>query len=122
MKIAIPVNEDKKTVCASFGRAPFFAVADTETNQTEYISNSAQSSQGGAGIKSAQALIDHKINVLLTPRCGENAIEVLKAADIPVYSTTSILTEDNIKAFNEGGLTPLTSFHKGFHGHGHGGR
>ena len=37
MKIALPVNEDKETVCISFGRTPLFLVLDAETGEKEYV-------------------------------------------------------------------------------------
>ncbi len=57
-------------------------------------------------------------NVLLTPRCGENAAEVLKSADIEIFKTTSASVKDNIDAFIDGKLPLLDEIHAGFHGHG----
>lgn len=120
MKIAIPVDENRKEtkVCISFGRTPYFMLHDTATNESTFIDNSAAASQGGAGIKAAQALVDNKVEVLLTPRCGENAEEVLKAAEIKVYKTLDASASDNIKAFNDGKLVLLREIHAGFHNHG----
>lgn len=118
MRLAIPVNEDQKTLCLSFGRTPLFAIIDTETNQTYYLNNSAIAAQGGAGIKAAQTLVDEKIEVLLTPRCGENAAEVLQAAHIKIYRATNDCVEDQLKAYRENQLSVLETIHKGFHHHG----
>ncbi len=71
-----------------FGRAPYFMIYDTETKKSDFLDNSAAASTGGAGIKVAQAIVDSKANALLTPRCGENAADVLKAADIKIYKTS----------------------------------
>ena len=118
MKIAMPVNEDKTTVCISFGRTPLFLLLDKETGEKEYLDNSAAASQGGAGIKAAQILVDHEIKVLLTPRCGENASAVLKAADIELYKTSGDSVEENLRAFKAGELPKLNDIHPGFHNHG----
>ncbi|NLO85382.1 MAG: dinitrogenase iron-molybdenum cofactor biosynthesis protein [Clostridiales bacterium] len=120
MKIAIPVDEKtmETSVCASFGRAPYFLIYDTETKQSDFLDNSAAASTGGAGIKAAQAIVDSKANALLTPRCGENAADVLKAADIQIYKTSSASAKDNIDAFADGKLPLLDEIHAGFHGHG----
>jgi len=120
MKIAIPVDDKKMeaSVCISFGRTPYFMINDTESNESIFIDNSAAASQGGAGIKAAQLLVDHKADVLLTPRCGENAAEVIKAADIKMYKTMPGSARDNINAFTEGKLSILEEIHAGFHGHG----
>ena len=120
MKIAIPVDEKtmETSVCASFGRAPYFLIYDTETKESVFIDNSAASSTGGAGIKAAQIIVDNKANALLTPRLGENAAEVLKPAEIKIYKTITGSAKDNIDAFIDGKLPLLDEFHAGFHGHG----
>jgi predicted Fe-Mo cluster-binding NifX family protein len=122
MKIAIPADDNNinSTVCMSFGRTPFFLIYDTETEETEFINNSAASSQGGAGIKAAQAVVDSKVSALLTPRCGQNAADVLAAAEITIYKTEAPSLIENITAFKEGRLAPLKEIHAGFHGK-HGG-
>jgi len=120
MKIALPVDEKNMEtgVCMSFGRTPYFLVYDTETRQAEFIDNSAAASQGGAGIKAAQMIADKKAEVLLTPRCGENAAEVIKAANIKIFKTAGGSAMDNITAFINGKLLPLDEIHTGFHNHG----
>ncbi len=120
MRIAVPVDENNANtgVCISFGRAPFFLMFDTETNEGVFPVNSAAESQGGAGVKAAQGIVDSGVDVLLTPRCGENAVEVFKAAGIKLFKTKDGLAMDNIKAYLAGQLQPLTETHPGFHGHG----
>lgn len=120
MKIAIPVDEKSAQtgVCISFGRTPFFLFYDTETKQSEFFDNSAAASQGGAGIKAAQSLADNRADVLLTPRCGENAANVLKAADIKIYKTAGGSAMENIQAFMDGKLSVLEEIHAGLHNHG----
>ncbi|NLK36240.1 MAG: dinitrogenase iron-molybdenum cofactor biosynthesis protein, partial [Gracilibacteraceae bacterium] len=56
MKIAIPMDDKnmEASVCISFGRAPYFLIYDTESNESLFLENSAAASQGGAGIKAAQ--------------------------------------------------------------------
>jgi len=118
MKIVIPVDEKtlESDVCASFGRTPYFLIHDTETKESVFIDNSAAASTGGAGIKAAQTIVDNKANVLLTPRCGENAADVLKSADIKIFKTTSASAKGNIDDFIDGKLSLLDEIHAGFHG------
>jgi len=119
MIIAIPVDEKKSEtgVCPSFGRSPFFLLYNTETAETDYVDNSAAESRGGAGIKAAQLIADRGVGTLLTPRCGENAEEVLKKAGIPVYKTLPGTAKRNIDDFMADRLEKLNEFHPGFHGH-----
>lgn len=120
MKIAIPADDKtmESVVCPSFGRAPYFVYSDTKTDESVFLENAAAQSEGGAGIKAAQSVADSGAQVLLTPRLGENAAEVLKGAGIEVYKTIPGSIQENIAAFKAGTLSPLTVFHAGFHGHG----
>ncbi|MCR1900283.1 NifB/NifX family molybdenum-iron cluster-binding protein [Irregularibacter muris] len=118
MIIAIPVDEKnlKATVCVSFGRTPYFLIYDTDTKESVFLDNSAAASTGGSGIKAAQIIVDNKVNALLTPRCGENAADMLKVADIKIFKTITISAKDNIDAFIAGKLPLLDEIHAGFHG------
>jgi len=109
MKITIPVeaNAIQALVSPSFGRAPLFLQVDTDTQKAEFIVNTAMSNHGGAGIQAAQNVIDCGTQVLLTPRCGENAVTVLRAAHIGVYRAMEGTAEENIRAFLEGTLQPV---------------
>lgn len=119
MKIAIPVDEQNSqtTVCVSFGRAPFFMVYDLETNQAEFLENPAASSPGGAGVKAAQFVVDQKVDCLLTPRCGENAAEVILGAKIEIYKTIDTSVEKTLTHFRANELSILNEVHAGFHNH-----
>lgn len=116
----MPTDEGsmKSNVCISFGRTPYFLIYDTVTKDYVFLDNKAASSQGGAGIKAAQLLVDNKIDALITPRCGENAAEVINAANIHMYKTINNLIDDNIEAYIEGKLSLLEEVHAGFHHHG----
>ena len=114
MKIAIPLDETKKNVCVSFGRAPYFLFAEDE--KQEILENPAAEAQGGAGIKAAQFVADHGADTLITVRCGENAAEVFKAAGIKIYQSQAAGAAENLTALKEGKLAELTHFHAGFHG------
>ena len=120
MKIAIPVDEKSMgtDICISFGRTPYFLIYDTETKESVFLDNSAAASQGGAGIKAAQTVIDSRVGALLTPRCGENAAEVFNAANVKIYKTINDSIKDNIAAFEDGKLSLLDEIHAGLHGHG----
>ncbi len=120
MKIAIPVNEKKveSGVCMSFGRTPYFLVHDTETKEDLFTENSAAKSTGGAEIKAAQIIVDNEVDVLLTPRCGENAAGVLENAGIKMYKTVGDSVSSNIEAYNAGKLSLLEDIHAGLHDHG----
>ncbi len=120
MKLAIPVDEKdiNSNVCISFGRTPYFMIYDTESKEAEFFDNEAASSPGGAGIKAAQSLVDKKIDVLLTPRCGGNAADVINGANVKMYKTSTESIKTNIENFEAGKLSLLTEVHEGLHNHG----
>lgn len=120
MKIAMPVedtNIDGK-VCPSFGRAPYFMVYDTDGDQVAFIENTAADSPGGAGVKAAQIVVDQHVDVLLTPRCGQNSADVMKSAGIDFFQTEGDSISKNIDAYKNNTLQTLKEIHEGFHNHG----
>lgn len=118
MIIAIPVEEKNinSQICISFGRTPYFMFYNTDTKEITYYDNSAINTQGGAGIKAAQKIIDEKSDILITARCGENSYEVLKDC-VKIYKSQAGSSKDNIDAFLNNELSLLTDIHAGFHGH-----
>ena len=118
MKIIIPVNEENENteISQSFGRAPFYMIYDTETKKTSTMINPATESPSGAGIKAAQTIVDSGAKVLLTIRCGKNAHDVLKGADIKVMEAAPGPVKDNLNAYLEGKLSELETIHEGHHG------
>lgn len=120
MKIAIPANEKNidMGVCPSFGRAPYYLIYDTQKSEGVFLENSAASSQGGAGIKAAQIIVDSKVDALIAPRCGQNAADVIIDAGIKIYKSKMASLDENIKDLLDKKLTILDNFHAGFHGHG----
>lgn len=116
MKVVLPIDENKKDICVSFARAPYFMTFDDTDNKTELIENIAASAQGGAGLAAAQALVDLQADVLITVRCGENAAKVLQAAGIEIYRSQVDDAQENIDLYKEKKLAKLTHFHAGFHG------
>jgi predicted Fe-Mo cluster-binding NifX family protein len=120
MKIAIPVNENSMSsaICPSFGRTPYFLIYNVDTKESKFLDNEAASKQGGAGIKASQVLVDQGVDAIITPRCGENAADVLKAANIKLYRTINASIKDNIEAFERNKLELLFDIHPGFHNHG----
>ncbi len=117
MKICIPLIEkdSASAISPSFGRAAAYLFYDTDTQSHIVFSNEAAFAAGGAGIKAAQSLVDNGINVLIAPRCGENAAKVLLSADVALYQNIDASWQQNIKAFEKGELQPLKDIHKGHH-------
>lgn len=114
MKIAIPLDENQQDICVSFGRAPYFLFA--EDGKEQILENPAADAEGGAGLQASQFLVDEGTEALITVRCGQNAADVLNAAQIAIYKNEGTGARENLQALKAGKLNPLTHFHAGYHG------
>ena len=115
MIVLIPVNEDRESVCPSFGRAPYFYLAESCEGDPRIVENTAANSEGGAGVRAAQIAIDLRAEAVVTSRLGENAANILRAAGIGLYKPESDDALTNVGAMLAGALEPLTAIHPGFH-------
>lgn len=119
MIITLPVTskENTSSLYHSFGRAPYFMLFDTDTKEAKYIDNAAMSQHGGAGISAAQMIVDQGSNVVVVPRCGQNAMDVLKGANIEIYEAASGSAMSLIEAYQNKELNLLSSANQGNHKH-----
>lgn len=120
MLIGIPVEDSSmdSNISDNFGRTKFYLVYDDEKEEAKFLENAAANSQSGAGIEAAQILVDEKIDILITPRCGKNAADVLNSANVEIYKSSSRSIEENLKDLKEEKLSQLLDIHPGLHKHG----
>ena len=108
MKVAVSAvdkNLDAQ-VDSHFGRAAFYLIVESESMTFEYIANPNVNARGGAGIQSAQLVIDKGVRSLLTGKCGPNAFEVLKTAGINIYENFQGTVREAIQAFQSDQVVP----------------
>jgi predicted Fe-Mo cluster-binding NifX family protein len=110
MKIAIssqgPLPKDLFET--RFGRAPFFVVHDSETGSFSSVNNHQNlNAVQGAGIQSAQNILNENVQVLITGHCGPKAWQVLSSADIKIYCTEASTVKDALDLFLENKLKAL---------------
>ncbi len=95
MKYVISVREQslETTVDPRFGRAQMFALYDSSNGECTWHSNSQnlQAAQG-AGIQSAQNVINLGAEAIITGHCGPKAYRVLNTADIKIYNISGKLS------------------------------
>jgi len=107
MRIAVTVSEDKgklSPVEPRFGRTSGFLLCDTETGETEFVSNEQnRNALQGAGIQSAQNVVAAGAQAVISGHCGPKAFQVLAAADIPLYLADASLTAEAALAALEAG-------------------
>jgi predicted Fe-Mo cluster-binding NifX family protein len=83
-----------------FGRAKYFIIYDTKDSTFKaYNNNQNLSLAQGAGIQSAQAILDYNAEVLISGNCGPKAFSVLSNAGIKIYSAENCSVELAINSF-----------------------
>ena len=108
MKVVIPVEQARvdSPISSIFGRSPFFYLFDSETNQGSFLESTFLFGQS-AGIQAAQLMIDHCVDVLISNRCGENAMRLLSAGNITVYHAAASGSAENLELCLAGTLSLL---------------
>ena len=112
MKIAISVNssemEDKMDM--RFGRAKKFMIYDTEAKTNEVIDNTQNlNAAQGAGIQSAQNVINAGAEAVITGHTGPKAYKLLSESGIKIYHSEEKSVKDVISDFTGGGLNEAGS-------------
>ncbi len=105
MRIAITAqgNDLDAKVDPRFGRTSQFLLVETETMKYEVIGNTQSLDlPQGAGIQSAQNILRHRPDAILTGNCGPKAFKVLGAAGVGVVLGVSGTVREAIQAYLAG--------------------
>lgn len=110
MKYAISVREKNidATIDTRFGRAQMFALYDSQTGECTWHGNSQnlQAAQG-AGIQTAQNVVNLGAEAVVSGHCGPKAFRVLQTAGIKVYTFSGNTTiKDAVKQIESGAIKP----------------
>ncbi|HOF34391.1 MAG TPA: NifB/NifX family molybdenum-iron cluster-binding protein [Spirochaetota bacterium] len=112
MKIAISINsldmDDKMDM--RFGRAKKFMIYDTETKTNELIDNTQNlNAAQGAGIQSAQNVINTGADAVITGHTGPKAYKLLSESGVKIYHSEEKPVKDVIADFIAGTLKEADS-------------
>lgn len=110
MIIGLPANgqELSHSFSSVFGRCSHFVIIESSTMKVlNSFSNDARNASGGAGIQAAQMLIDQHVEVIIAPRLGPNAWNVLKSAGTTIFVGISGTLQENVDAFVAGKLNEM---------------
>jgi predicted Fe-Mo cluster-binding NifX family protein len=88
-----------------FGRCRYFLIINTDDLGFEAIENQSAALGGGAGIQSAQMIVDRGVARVFTGACGPNAYQVLASAGIEVVTGCAGNVRDVIGQSREGSFT-----------------
>ncbi len=117
MKIAVSStgSDLDSQVDPRFGRCKYFLIIDSETMEFEAIENANAAAGGGAGIQSAQLVVDKGATAVLTGNCGPNAYRTLEAGNVKVITGISGSVKDAIEKFKSGDTTDSSGPNVGSH-------
>lgn len=109
MKVAVTAqNKNLESLIDSrFGRCQNFLIVDTDTLDFKVIENTSKSASQGAGIASAQTIINENVEVLITGKIGPNAYNVFKQAGTKVFSCGEGSVKEIIEEFKKGSLVEV---------------
>lgn len=101
MKIVISAAGETRDsqVDPRFGRCPYFAIVDLDTQRLEALANPFQDAAGGAGTQSAQFVVEQGAAALLTGKCGPKASAVLADAGVEVVSGVAGLVCEAVEQY-----------------------
>lgn len=112
MKIAISAggNDLDAPFESRFGRAPKFIIVDLETNESRVIDNTRNlNAVQGAGIQTAQNIINSGAKAVITGHCGPKAFRVLATADVKVYTASARTVREAVELYRTGKLDAATT-------------
>ena len=107
MKVAITSQgkDSANTVDPRFGRAKYFVLFDTETNEFSAHDNSQNlNAMQGAGVQAARNVAELGAEVLVTGNVGPKAFATLQAADVKIYIGATGSVKDALEQFKTGQL------------------
>jgi predicted Fe-Mo cluster-binding NifX family protein len=110
MKVAISSSGPnlESPVDPRFGRCQYLIFCETESKSWEAEPNANLNASGGAGIRTAQAVVDKGVEAVITGNIGPNAMQVL-AGQVKVFTGFGGTVEEAIQALKEGRLASSSS-------------
>jgi len=90
MKIAVS-SIDKglySDISGVFGRCPYFIIAEIkgkEIGETKALENKSTEQNTGAGIATAQLMVENNIEAVITGNVGPRALGVLRQFNVEIY-------------------------------------
>ncbi len=110
MKIAITSTDGTLDgmVDERFGRAKKIIIVDVDANNQETIDNAPNMNAAqGAGIQTAQNIVQTGAKAVISGHLGPNAFRVVSAAGIDVFTTSNMTVRDALEAYKNGKLPKL---------------
>jgi len=101
MIVVIPTKDvgEKSVVSDQLGRTKYFNVYDTDALSGKVFNNISKNENHGAGVKTVEFLLNQNADILITPRVGKKALDLLLETDVKIYQSNAKIVKENIKDF-----------------------
>lgn len=101
MRLAIPaIGTDLDAPTSPvFGRCQTFILVNPETLEFEVLPNPAHDASGGAGVQSAQLVLQHGAEAVLARSLGPKAFSLIQSAGVPTYVLEGATVREAVRAF-----------------------
>lgn len=109
MKVAISAERPgaDSLLDSRFGRAGYFVIYDSETGLFSCMENSKSlDAAQGAGIQTADNILQAGVDAVITGHCGPKAFGVLQKAGVKLYLCKSTTVNEALNLLNEKKLEP----------------
>ena len=98
-------NELNSPVDPRFGRAKFFMVVDTETQEFSVADNAQNlNAAQGAGIQAGRNVVNLGAQAIITGHVGPKAFATLQAGSVQIYTGATGTVADAVEQFKQGNL------------------
>ncbi len=106
MKIIITASSDKadQPFNPRFGRADYFMLYDSDTQEWVAFRNPAADARGGAGPQAVQFIDGKNPEIVISGRYGPSAFTALEAAGIKAYVASNGTVSEVLQQFLDGQL------------------
>jgi predicted Fe-Mo cluster-binding NifX family protein len=112
MRLLIPTNDTNGAsaqLSGHFGRAPFYAIADTDADTIVVVENPSVSHGHGECVPASQAFGEGGYDAVVCQGIGQGAINRLKQAGVPVYVSDGPDVASAITSFRRSSLRVVGS-------------
>jgi predicted Fe-Mo cluster-binding NifX family protein len=110
MRVCIPTKGKgglDEIVSEHFGRAPYYAIVDSESMECEFIGNNSEH-YGGVG-KPPDIIASAGAKAVLASGMGPRAMNMLAEKGVKAYCNVAGTVRESVEAFNRGELAPASA-------------
>ena len=111
MKICITSSGDNldSLIDARFGRCLYFIFVDSDNpTHVDVVPNEGVEAMRGAGVQSAQVVVDQRAEAVITGNVGPNAFGVLMSSGVKIYQGLSgMKVREELDLFNKNKLAKI---------------